>query len=756
MSTAQSISFDLHKLGWKAFEDLVACVFRDVLGYTFQIFAEGTDGGRDGAFYGKWSLNDQEVLTGSFTIQCKHTSSVSKLLPKSIIQDELPNVKNLAKQGLSDHYIFVTNYKVTANRAQKAEAAFVDAGAKSAKIYGPDWINAIIIERPTLRRLVPRLYGLGDLTQAVTHQAYRQAREVLSSIAPDLNCFVPTDAYRKSAHALKEHGFVLLIGEPASGKTMIANLLAISAADEWNLQTLMLSGPEEFSNFWNPDDPGQFLWVDDAFGANQYDSNRVREWNHRLPKLKTAIKQKARVVFTSRDYIFNSAKKDLKISSFELFDDSRVLIEVEKLSIPEREMILYNHLKCGSQPVDFKKEVKPYLVDAAKTPKFLPEIARRFGSPKFTKNLPKNQKSVLNFFDKPMKWLGEVLVNLTVADRAAIALVFIAGGRLPTPVPDEALFGRTLKELGSNIGEVKAALPTLNESLLRLDKENGARFWCFRHPTMRDAFASLIGVDTELVDIYLAGVTTEQLMEEVTCGNLNLEGVEIIIPQNRYESVLEKLRDVKPTQKWSFLDFDQVVSFLARRCTSGFLQKYFTEVEDMSKLPKTIRSVENYDNSLLILKRLNEDGLLPEHIRQDTVKRIYEISTNEYSSNFLDQNKLGGLLTSAEIDTHWKILKDQVLSNSDKIIDEIRCNWDKEYDPDTEFYDLEQTVEHIAGRGSEEEQEQASTILRAIEETVSAMQDELPDQAEYDSLEAEETSVETESVVRSIFDDVDE
>lgn len=51
MPAATHISFDLHKLGWKAFEDLVVCIFRDLMGQTFQSFADGADAGRDGAFH---------------------------------------------------------------------------------------------------------------------------------------------------------------------------------------------------------------------------------------------------------------------------------------------------------------------------------------------------------------------------------------------------------------------------------------------------------------------------------------------------------------------------------------------------------------------------------------------------------------------------------------------------------------------------------------------------------------------------------
>lgn len=46
------IKFDLHKLGWKAFEDLVGTVLRNTMGQSVQVFSDGADGGRDGAFLG--------------------------------------------------------------------------------------------------------------------------------------------------------------------------------------------------------------------------------------------------------------------------------------------------------------------------------------------------------------------------------------------------------------------------------------------------------------------------------------------------------------------------------------------------------------------------------------------------------------------------------------------------------------------------------------------------------------------------------
>ena len=43
----------------------------------------------------------------------------------------------------------------------------------------------------------------------------------------DLAKVVITDAYRQAVKAIDKHGFVLIIGEPASGKSTIASLLAM-------------------------------------------------------------------------------------------------------------------------------------------------------------------------------------------------------------------------------------------------------------------------------------------------------------------------------------------------------------------------------------------------------------------------------------------------------------------------------------------------------------------------------------------------
>lgn len=749
------ISFDLHVLGWKAFEDLVSCMFRDILGQTVQTFSDGPDGGRDAAFGGVWAQkNSSETFSGSFCIQCKHTSKPSTTLSIAVVEDELEKISRLAAAGLCDNYFLVTNRTLPAGVAEEAEAKIVNAGAKVARVFGAEWIYQVISESPRLRRLVPRLYGLGDLTQIITNQAYAQAREVLDSIAPDLACFVPTAAYRQCAHSLKEHGFVLLLGEPASGKTMIANLMALSAADEWDLQTLMITGPSDFSNLWNPNDPGQFLWVDDAFGATQYDANRVNEWNQLLPKLKAAIKNGARVVFTSRDYIFQAAKRDLKIGAFELFDDSRVVIRVERLSESERQMILYGHLKSGSQPIKFKASVKPFLEQATQVSKFLPEIARRFGNTRFTKNLPATREGVLNFFERPLQVLLEVVGSLAAAEKAAIGLVFISGGKLPIPVAVDQHVTGTLELLDVTIGEVKAALVSLDDSLLKRIRDHSAEFWVFRHPTIRDAFATLVGGNPELIDVYLAGVSPEQLLKEVVCGDHSIEGSKIIVPSSRYKIVLEKLeKHPPPSNFWS----DPVWVFLSSRCSANFIAQYFSDKDVAACIPTGTWGITFYDSGLGILAKLNKAGLLSEEVRQKAVKKIIDISEREYSCDFAMSKRIMDLLTEDEVNSALKKICGKLIDGGAELIGRMKNDWDNETDPSDHFYDIDRTLQFMEydERFDAEAQAGATDLRRVVEDLVSDLKQQVVEPS-YEELETENAPQATISQSRSVFDDVDQ
>ena len=477
-ASAGGVTYALHTLGWGYFQSLCGTILREILGQTFQTFAESGDAGRDGGFFGKWKPRSSEEMHGSFVVQCKFTIKAGAVLRPGDLNDELAKARRLARKGLAQNYLLLTNASLRGPVEDELRSRFLRIrGIKRFAAFGGEWITQQIRENQRLRTLVPRLYGLGDLTEILDERVYEQAKEILSWLGDELEKFVVTDSHHRSVRALREKGFVFLLGDAGSGKSTIAAALALAAADTWRCRVIKVRHADDFAAHWNPHEPNQFFWMDDAFGQRQYERERALEWNHALPHLSAALRRGARVIFTSRSYIYQAAVEDLKESIFPLLKESRVVIEVEELTQREREQILYNHLRLGGQTRKFRSAVKGFLSQVAAHENFLPETARRLGDPFFTKRVRPTLDSILHFVAEPEEYLREVIEGLGDANRAALGLTFMRGGKLRAGLDLTSDEDRALRLMNSNVGAVRKSLRALEGSLIVRTVEAGENIY---------------------------------------------------------------------------------------------------------------------------------------------------------------------------------------------------------------------------------------------------------------------------------------
>lgn len=748
---ASEVTYELHTLGWKAFQDLCVTVVADIWGQRVQSYFGSNDGGRDGAFYGTWKADDK-VLAGSFTVQCKFTSKADKTITLADLSDELAKARRLAEKGLADNYLLFTNSNLTGTNEAKIKAAFENVpGLKRFHGYGREAISRMIRESPRLRMLVPRVYGLGDLSQILDERAYSQAREILSALGDDLRKFVITDAYQKGAKALIDHGFVLLLGEAACGKSTIAAALSVGALDEWGNSTIKVRNAEDFVRHSNPNEPKQFFWVDDAFGATQIDWQAAFGWNAAFPHIQAAINRGAKVLFTSRDYIYRSARSVLKQSALPLLCESQVVIRVDQLSKREREQILYNHVRLGRQPVEFKHRVRAFLPDVAAHPRFSPEIARRLGNPSFTERLVLTRVALADFVERPIELTGEVIRTLDVDSRAALGLVFMRGGSIPSPLKLEAQEKEAIALIGGNEAGVRAALASLDESfVLRVLQGNG-HVWKFKHPSIRDAFAALVADDPELLDIYLAGTPIDDLIHEVSCGDLGIEGVKVIVPPDRYQTLIDRLESAGKERGKR----DSLLRFLSRRCDGGFLHAYLRRHQTfVSQLH--VGSYLYCSSELDVLLRFQEFGLLPEPIRANAVKEIAALAVDTPDAGcFIDG--VQALFTPAE----WVALKASLSMELFPKLNRTISNWRFNYDPsdgtpEGYFDELRSALDSFQREfaGDPVAVSQLEDAKNRISATISDLESEHTQREDDDSFHRDNRSHESQDDARSVFDDV--
>lgn len=749
---ASEVTYELHSLGWKAFQSLCVTIMGEVWGQVVQGFFDSHDGGRDGAFHGTWTPVKGELYSGAFTSQCKYTAKADKCLQLTDLTDELSKARRLAKKGLADNYILFTNARLTGTSDEKMQEAFeAIPGIKRFAAYGVDRISQIIRESPRLRMLVPRVYGLGDLSQILDERAYDQAHEILSSLGDDLNKFIITDAYRQSAKAIVEHGFVLLLGEPMCGKSTIAAALSMGALDEWGCSTIKVRDADDFVKHFNPNEK-QLFWVDDAFGPTQIDWSSAVNWSKTFPHVNAAIHKGAKVIFTSRNYIYKSARKYLKESALPVIKESQVVIHVENLTKDEREQILYNHIRLGNQDKSYKKKIKPFLSEVAAHEKFSPEIARRLGNPLFTKDLTISKYGLNSFVEKPLDMLCEIIDTMDDSSRSALALVFIRGGTLPSPLNTTDEEELAIARLGGTVGDAIKGLESLNGSLLINSIKDGNYSWHFKHPTIRDAFAAIVASSFDLMDIYLTGAPLDKLFSEISCGDVGLQGVSVVVPVSEYHIIINKIITFD-ISKW--FNKSLLCRFLSYRCDKEFLSQFLNKFPDfISELSVGAYIYANSDVEVLV--RLHEVGLLPEVDRAKAVASIKDLAIDIPDSGFL-RDSVKSLISDDEILEILQLVQNTLLPDLDNQIDNWRSNYNGEDEPDAYFEDLKSALSDY-----KKEFEEAETSCKQIDEAIGRIDQIIDDlESEY-SPEDEggfwkrsgDNSL-TSSDSRSIFDDVD-
>lgn len=745
--------FALHTIGWQAFQDLAASIAESEYSRTVTRIAKTSDEGRDGFFYG---VPDELLVAGDkrqTTIQCKHFSKAGEKLTLGKLTTELESVRKLAKSGRAHGYLLLTNGTVTEGERQKIAAGLVQCGVEQPYVLGGDWVVAKILEYPRVRALAPRVYGLGDLGWILDSRALEQAKAIIDSMGDDLACYVPTRSHRDAVKALDEHRVVLLLGDPAVGKSSIAAALSVAATDEDHSDVIYIRNPAEFVSSWDSDISGRLFWIDDAFGSIQYAPELSDRWNKVFQTMHAAVKRKNRFILTSRTYIWRQARADLKANAFAPLLDGSVVVDVEVLTSAEKERILYNHLKFGKQSNFFLDRLRAHLDAIVTSPAFRPEMARRLGNPAFTRKLDLNRKGVLDFFRHPERFLADTLSNLERPFQAAIGLIFVHGGRLPSPVENGDAASLIINSFGVTLAAVRAALEAMKGSFVNFVAEDEERYWTYKHPTIADAYARIVGEHEELITVYLKGAKMSQILREVVCGGVNVEGASIAVGQSQYPLLLERFADYAPFPQ------QDVRRFLIARCGpkffEGFLARFEGEFPWGSGLSRPARAD---DRARLVLKA-DAMGMLPTEQREQFVDELKAQIVDDADIDFLiDDPALLAFLTHEEKAHLTDLVRKDFVRNLESAIEAEMDSFESGWDPDDWFVYMRQTVDAlerlfpsdkqiaiVAVRAREDIRDRVSDLKRRIEDE---------EQNDLDQAPHGEGFAATSSDMRSIFDDL--
>ncbi|WP_184717355.1 hypothetical protein [Caulobacter sp.] len=556
----------LEELGWASFQDLAIAYAEDLFGAPVISYAKTWDGGVDGELA---SFTFQDAKSPwQWAIQAKHTTRQQSLTESSLAED-FTKLPALVAEGF-DAYLLVTNHGVSRVALKAVRERVLAAGFKSCHVHGREQLVRRIRRSANLRVLAPRVYGIGDLSLILDGRRAEQTQALLEASRADLDRFVATDPYRAAVRALTTDGVVVLLGEPAAGKSTIARALSVASVDAFKAEPYELSGLDQLDGHWLPREPRLF-WIDDVFGPSQADYFAADTFNRKLPALVAALAKGSRFVLTSRTYIWRAVQPRLKLSTAPSLSKGIVEVKVEDFSPRDRALILANHVRLGDHSRTWKSGFKPLAPAVSRHPRFNPEVARRLGLEAITGQLELTARALERYVDNPDEYLEEVIGGLAAAGQAALALLFMHGGELPVTLPRDEALAVVLDAFPVSAPQIGAELDAMEGAFCVRRVEDGEPVWRFRHPTIGEAFASFTTRSSVLLDVYLRGAPPERILEEVVCAGVEVKGAKIEVGVGHFDRLIARMKAhywgrLTRLPRW----------FLIVKATPEFRRRYFT------------------------------------------------------------------------------------------------------------------------------------------------------------------------------------
>lgn len=306
----------------------------------------------------------------------------------------------------------------------------------------------------------------------------------------------------------------------------------------------------------------------------------------------------------------------------------------------------------------------------------MPESARRLGTSLFTEALIPTEGGVNDFFERPTEFLEQTIENLASECRAAIALIFLNGGKVRSPVPSSTL-DQPATAFGVTPALIRAQLEALNGSLLNFAKDEEGPYWTYRHPTISDAFAANVAKSPELIEIYLKGAKSESIAYEVVCAGITVRGAPVVVPNSLHKLLADRIGNLSSYSLASF------ISYRANRSFAKRLIKLRPDLWDrFGYFGRPLKDDLDAD----FLAALHRFGLLNEERRQEFVAHVRAAAIEEADSSFLENEGIASVLTDEEREDILDQVANEVLSRVDDHVERLRKSWGNDYDPGDYFY----------------------------------------------------------------------
>lgn len=339
--------YDFHSLSPVDFERLVCELLRADLGIDLRSFGHGPDGGVD-----------LESSDGGRTtiVQCKHYHGSSFADLKKAAKSEKSKMDRLTP----DTYYFVTSQNLSRTQQQTIVEQLSPHLTDSSSIYTRAELNDLLQRFPDVELNHFKLWMASAtvLHRIVQSGIWQRSEALMEEIQDRVRLYVATPSFAKARQMLDEKRVCVITGAPGVGKSMLADMLALSHwQDGWQIIEL---DSHEIGKAWDAisSDARQLFYFDDVFGQTDVHERLSNDNGLAVSRLMNHIGKKSNkcLVITTRTHVLHEAEaRDEPLARAGLHA-RECIVDVADYTKLNRARILCNHLYFSELPRDTVRE----------------------------------------------------------------------------------------------------------------------------------------------------------------------------------------------------------------------------------------------------------------------------------------------------------------------------------------------------------------------------------------------------------------
>jgi DNA polymerase III delta prime subunit len=328
------MTYDFRNLSYLDFEDLARDLIGRELGFRFQAFCTGPDGGSDG--------RNAAAKSDLSLLQAKHYAGSTFSDLKSAMKRARPAIDKLKPM----RYILATSCSFTPTSKAKLAEVIGPTLLGESDIFGPEDVNGLLRKFGDIEQANVKLWLS---SAAVLERMVNAASHTVTAISPEeietkVRVYAPNPSFQEARDKLETGHVVIISGPPGVGKTTLAEMLSFSYLAEGWEYIAVRSLDDGFAKL--RDAMKQIFFFDDFLGTAALDARALAAKDSDLARFIKRVRssKNARFVLTTRAPIFEEARRVSERLADKSLDIAKYVLDVGIYTRGIRARILYNHL----------------------------------------------------------------------------------------------------------------------------------------------------------------------------------------------------------------------------------------------------------------------------------------------------------------------------------------------------------------------------------------------------------------------------